>query len=261
MSRWSVATFEPAYSLEKREGVVLDAPVRRFVFLGRFRLDELYGQTVSRVQGDSGRLRGFSFSAFGFGGGAQVAPLDERVQLYREIEKVCRFLEERELLGTLDEPCRYFHGQLSMFFVPFHQVKPTTLYMVGEGERTFVALGGPLSDVCNRDADYAKSAEDAKLVSGEPEVARALARANLGEGEVPAREPVRPDSWVGWEADVVATHQRFGYYPDSYRKKDYEVLALTDEFTPADKAPDWMSEPRKGVLLGKPLFVATISRP
>ena len=61
---------------------------------------------------------------------------------------------------------------------------------------------------------------------------------------------------AGWEADVVESHRRFGHYPDLYRKKEYEILALRDEFTPAEKGPGWMRKPKKGVLLGKPLFVA-----
>jgi hypothetical protein len=230
---------------------------RRYVFLGLYRLDELYGQRVSRAESEGKRLSAFSFQAFGTGGGVQFIPLDKRVQLYREIERVLGFLKGSGQLGSLDEPRRYFHGRLSMYFVPFHDVRPPTLYMVGETERTFVALGGQVKDICNRDAEYARAEEGAPAIRSEPEVVRALARAKLDKGDSPVEEPASKLSGaVGWEADVIETHRRFGYCAHLFRKKDYEVLALKDEFTPREKAPEWMPEPKKGVLLGKPLFVA-----
>jgi hypothetical protein len=233
----------------------MKAPRRRFVFLGTYRLDELYGEMVSAVRSAGKRIAAFNFSALGIGGGIQRMPEDKRVQLHREIERLRRWLDESKDVGSLDEPGIYSYGRLSMYFVPFDKVKPATLYMVGETDRTFVALGGQLKDVCNRDDDYAKAAEDARLISSEREVVRALSRANLGdEGSVveePAREP-----GGGWEADVVLTHTRLGYYPDLYRKREYEILAYKDEFTPAKRARQVKAGTQKGVLLGKPLFVA-----
>ncbi len=220
----------------------MDAPVRRFVFASGQRLDERYGQTAAR-RGQ--KVKAFSFQLFFAGGGLELADPDARSQFYREIERIRADLEASGELGSLDEPKeKYFYGRLAMFAVPFDQVNPTTLYMVGETELTYVALGGQLKDVVNRDSDFAKAAEGAPHIHHEREVARAVAAAFLG-GERPAR----------WEVDVVRAHEHFGHYPDRFRKKDYEILALVDEFTPASELNESVRT-AKAVLLGKPLFVA-----
>ena len=236
----------------------MEAPARRFLFLGGYRLDELYGQRASWAKRKGREVRALSFSFLTVGAGLQLAEPDARVQLYQEIEYIREYLEESQKLAVLDDQDElsaraYFYGRLPMFSVPFDKVKPATLYMVGETERTFVALGGQLKDVVNRDPEYAAAAEGAPLVKDEPEVVAAVARAMLDDDASAARHieatPRR------WEQDVVATHQRFTYYPELFRKKSYEILAYKDEFTRAEELAGLVPD-AKNVLLGKPLFVA-----
>jgi hypothetical protein len=237
---------------------VSDAPVRRFVFLAGDRLDELYGQTGSWAKSKGRELRGFSFTVLGTGGGVQRAAPDVRMQLYEEIEHIREYLEESKRLAMLENPKEvagrdYFYGRLSMFRVPFNEVDPPTLYMVGETEQTFVALGGQLTDMVNRGADYGRAAAGAPLIKDEPEFVVLFASVVLRDGD--REEPGQPAPLLRWQQAVIDTHQRFVYYPEQFRKKNYEILAYKDEFSRADELADLRPAP-KNVLLGKPLFVA-----
>ena len=200
------------------------------------------------------------FSVLGTGGGLDRAEPDARIQLYEEIQHMCEYLQETGQLADPDDPDeladrKYFYGRLAMFSVPFNAVKPTTQYMVGETQRTLVALGGHLKDVVNRDAEFAKAADGARVIQEERDVAVAIAiaqrLARAGEAE-PRPSEAEPERW---ELAVAQTYHQFSDDPHHWRLKDYEVLALKDEFTPAEALAGFM-HPAKDVLLGKPLFVA-----
>jgi hypothetical protein len=124
--------------------------------------------------------------------------------------------------------------------------------MVGETERTFVALGGQLTNIVNRGADYGRAAAGAPLIKDEPEFVVLFASAILRDRDEEHDQPAPP---MPWQQAVTDTHQRFVDYPEQFRKKNYEILAYKDEFSRAEDLADLRPAP-KNVLLGKPLFVA-----
>lgn len=242
-------------------------PVRRFFILNGYRLDELHGLTVAWARSHGRRIRGVSFSFLTIGASLDLAPPDQRSQLYRELERIIEYLLDTGDLGSLATPGQlkkpgYMQGHLSMFSVPFTKIKPAVQYMVGETDHMFVALGAQLKDVVNRGPDYAQAEKGAPVVEDERDVVRALARARIGLEDDEAEEhsaeehPSLRGKPTPWEKDLVDTYRRLGYYEDGpFRKKDYEILAYIDDLSPAEKVAPSIAH-GKGVLLGKPLFVA-----
>lgn len=100
--------------------------------------------------------------------------------LVRNLQRVQRFLNKKEEVGSIDKPKRYFFDRIEMHYGAFDQVDPPVMYLIGATSQTIVALGGQLKHVIGRDLETTKAGQDAKHVLGEPEVARAIRRIQLG---------------------------------------------------------------------------------
>jgi uncharacterized protein DUF7019 len=223
---------------------------RRYLYISRHRLDELRGQSAA----GHGRVTGVSAQVLGSGGCIQRGPPDERSKLYREIESVHQHLNKEGTVGTPDAPLKYFFGRLSMFIVPFDEIKPSVLYLVGETQRSVIALAGPLKYMVGLDPGDAKSRDGAKFIHGEPEVVAAIAD-SLANGDEGRSTPAsgRPTG-RRWELNVVGTQRRVTHYPQNFEKREVETLAWCDRFSEASSLADAMPDP-KNVVLGKPVFI------
>jgi hypothetical protein len=69
----------------------------------------------------------------------------------QKLRWVQRRLEGLGKIGSVDEPREYFFGRLMMHYDAFDMVSPPTMYLVGETDKTIVALGGSLSHVPGRE--------------------------------------------------------------------------------------------------------------
>jgi hypothetical protein len=226
---------------------------RRYLFISTPRLDELYGQSTE----GRGRLTGVDATFLGVGGGFQRASPDARAALYREIEHVLLYLKDNQRLGTPDDPLEYFWGRVSMFIVPFDQVRPAVLYLTGRTERTVVALAGPLKHMVGLDPGDAKSTEGARFVHSEQEVAAVVAEAQRGDDEQQERcAPASPQpDTERWERNIVETYQRLTYYPQNFEEREVEMLAWRDRFSEVRDVAGALADPMS-VLLGRPIFIA-----
>ena len=53
------------------------------------------------------------------------------------------YIDENDFAGTVDEPKAYFRGSLEMRWAPIGMgIKPTTVFFVGQTEKTMLGLGG-----------------------------------------------------------------------------------------------------------------------
>ena len=225
------------------------------MYLSPARLDELYGQSATGWARAGARLRGGGIKVLGTGGDLSLDRPEQRFRLHRELQRVQKHLAKTGQLGTLDHPGEYFHGGMRMRYAAVEHVNPAVLYLVGETERTVVALGGPLKNMVGRDPESSKTGEDAPGVLSEQEVAAAIADAQSGKGiEMPGDASVRQPLSERWAWNVVQTHKQLAYYPDEFPHAEVETLAWTEKFVEPSSL-DWMAEP-KSVLLGRPVFVA-----
>ena len=233
----------------------MSARIRKYMYVSLPRVDEAYGQSATRSARAFARWRGGGISVVGTGPTVNLDRSEQRFELQRELQHVREHLNDTGQLGTLDEPQEYFYGRISMFYAAFDNVNPAVLYLVGETERTVVALGGPLMHVVGRNEASAKSREGARMVISEREVTRAVAHAQRERHRNANESPTPPPQTERWELDVVETYTRFGDYPQEIPKTDVEILAWREEFSHASSLADWLPHP-KNVLLGRPIFVA-----
>lgn len=226
------------------------------MYVSPARLDELYGQSATRLSRAIARLRGGGINVVGTGADLSLDRAEPRFRLHREVQRVQKHLGKTGRLGTLDCPREYFHGCMSMLYAPVDHVTPAVLYLVGETERTVVALGGPLTNMVGRPPESSKSKEDARMVLSEQDVAAAIRDAQSEKYvEMPGDARDRPPLSERWAWNVVQTHRQLGYYPDRFTRAHVEMLAWCERFT-EHSGLDWMAEPKKSVLLGRPVFVA-----
>jgi hypothetical protein len=225
---------------------------RRYVYISVRRLDELVGQVTT----GEGAITGRSLQMLGVGTSYDKATPDQRVVLHENIEAVEEYLKHTGVLGEIDAPKEYFSGRLSMAMIPYDEVRPAVLYLMGETEHTVVALAGPLRNKVGLEAADAISREGANLALAEPEVARLISEAQTRaikdgeETEAGAEFTEARDEYHRWEADVVDVHLKLSYL----RKRPVNVLAFRDEYSRAENLGGVLTEPRN-VLLGKPVYI------
>jgi hypothetical protein len=185
--------------------------VRRFLYVSRPRLAELYGQSATRAELTRRRIRGLQASTPIGGGGLQLDPREAQKQLEAECRRVLARLDSEELLGTVDEPREYFRGSLPMYMRTVDLISPAMLYMVGATEKTTVALAGPLRHVVGRDAESSRSKPGALLVTDESAVVEAALAAwrNDDGGDDENLQSTAPPSRSTWDANVHETHWLF----------------------------------------------------
>jgi hypothetical protein len=186
----------------------------------------------------------------------------------RKLRWVRRQLERSGEIGSIDDPKKYFAGRITMHYDAFDMVSPPVMYLIGETERTIVALGGSLKHVPGR--EDVKPREGAKQILSEVQVARAVRRAQL-EGSPRLVTPAtlhNPAHFEGnpllrndaefnvhpsdeqWAVDIAETLWR---WPPGIPPITFETLAERDDFipTPAEIA----SRTQKNILVGSPIFV------
>lgn len=135
--------------MPRKKGSLVAADSKRYMYVSKPRLEELYGQNTGFLKRVWSRLSsvGVTIGPAKLEMSAQE-PSQHR-QMDREAQHVKKVLSDAGRLGTFDEPREYFHGTASMFVVPFLEAQPSILYMVGTTESTVVALGGPLRHLIN----------------------------------------------------------------------------------------------------------------
>jgi hypothetical protein len=225
------------------------------MFLSESRLKEAYDQSQTRMDHAPAWLKSLEVSLPGVLKATFASPdLEQKRRLDKEFRRVCEQLKEDGELGTLDEPRKYLYGRYPAYYQAFGMVNPSVLYLVGETDRTIVALGGRLRDMVGRTEDEAKSEEGARLVVSEWDVAGAIADAQRAEDmrEAGLDTPAPPHPW---HVNVLSTYQRFGYYPDRFPKTMVETLAWCEAFVAASEVPADLPA-AKNVLLGRPIFIA-----
>lgn len=225
------------------------------MFLSESRLKEAYDASQTLRDRAPAWLKSLELSVPGVLKATLASPDPEhKRRLDKEIRRVCERLKKEGELGTLDEPRKFFYGQYEAYYQAFGMVNPSVLYLVGETDRTVVALGGRLRDMVGRTEDEAKSEEGARLVVSEWDVAGAIADEqrleDIREPGVETPAPPHP-----WHVNVVSTNQRFGYYPDRFPQHTVETLAWREAFSPGSEVPASLPT-AKNVLLGRPIFVA-----
>ena len=79
---------------------------------------------------------------------AEFAGKERQRTLYSQLELVERFLEEEELVGTLEEPRSYIRAQMPLRWGPLgDQGDDQFIYFGGETEQTILGLGGSMAHV------------------------------------------------------------------------------------------------------------------
>jgi len=188
----------------------------------------------------------------------------------KELARLRDALDQVGELGDLDEPKDYFSGRITMQYGAFDMVNPPVIYLIGETERTIIALGGSLKNYEGRDPDEVKARDNAQVILSEVEVARAVRRAQIGGSpsrvtgtrlynrtglkgsprlvhDKPYNTQPSPDQWA---VDIAETLWRWS---TGNPPKDFEVLAQREEFTPAP--PIVRNRTQKNILVGSPVYV------
>jgi hypothetical protein len=100
------------------------------------------------------QIGGLTIGAFGIVvGGTRNRSQRTRRQ---KLKRVQRSLARSGEIGGIDEPKSYLFGRIKMHYGAFEMVNPPVMYLIGETERTIVALGGSLKNVQGRDANTIK---------------------------------------------------------------------------------------------------------
>jgi hypothetical protein len=186
----------------------------------------------------------------------------------QKLRWVQRRLEELGKIGGIDEPQEYFFGRLTMHYDAFDMVSPPTVYLVGETDKTIVALGGSLKHVPGR--EDVKPREGAQQILSEVQFARAVRRAQLmgsprlvspAQLHDPAQFDGNPllanDSKYNarprddqWAVDIAETLWR---WPIGVPPITFETLAEREELTPTPA--EIASRTHKNILVGSPVYV------
>lgn len=226
-----------------------------FFYVSDTKLDWLYDRfPQSWWRRALGRISGANITILGFGGGASVHATEKtRMQKLRWVE---HRLNESDEVGSVDQPKHYFAGRIAMYYGAFDMVDPPVMYLVGESDRTIVALGGSLHHVRGRSVESTRAREDAKRTIFEPEVARAVRRAQTSVDSLPTFAAQRDQQWA---IDVAETYWHWSSDGPDGPKMMFETLAICDGFaSPAPPEISGRMEIQKNVVLGSPIFVARV---
>jgi hypothetical protein len=206
--------------------------------------------STSNLREEVGRLRKIDVKVAGTGIGAEWAPHDKKTVL-DALQDVWRVLDKADKIGTLDEDKPYCHGEIELYQGIFDTVDPPVWFLVGETDRTIVALGGRAKHVRGyRGNELIRARDDAKKVTMEPDVAIAiyLAEADSAESTGLLAQASGDNLWAVYVAGMLHNWQL-----SRGTRMKYEVLARKEKSAMAS-AP-FLDSPKR-VLIGTPLFVA-----
>ena len=206
--------------------------------------------TPSKWKSALRRLEQLEAKVLGSGGTLKFGP-PASDPILRSMQTMFSDLANQGLVGTFDEPRRYFHGTLEFHYGFFNLVNPPVIFLVGATDRTLVALGGSQKHVRGfRDRKEIPVADGARAVVMEPDVATLIYASEASPPGLPPEEPP-----LARGEDIRARHVAGMYknWKSRGEKMEFEVLARKELVSPVS-AP--YTESPMNVLIGSPVFIA-----
>jgi hypothetical protein len=217
--------------------------IRRYVYYSDDKIHELDQQLPEAKWWH--RIQGGGATVLGTGANIDFGPQETKPVL-RTMQKVWRYLDRTQQVGSFDEPRQYFHGRLAFYLEFFDSVNPQLFFLIGDTGQTVVALGGQKKHVRGfRDQQSRQRAGAPSIV-----VETDLVRYWMRKSRASQSPKESPDAMQGdrWNKVVVDMYSRW-----KGQKAEFEVLAARESFSQATRPrPKLPSD----VLIGSPIFVA-----
>jgi hypothetical protein len=181
------------------------------------------------------------------GAAVELAPPSR--EMLRTMREVQQRLQAKGSVGTFAEPKRFFHGVLDFYYGIFNNVSPPVFFLVGETDRTIVALGGSADHTVGHRTRQVDAVANAKNVTMEPDVAKEI----YTDPDIEALEVSTPEAARNlWATHVAAMSKNWRFWNGNMM--EFEVLAVKHKFIQGYSAPP-LESPRD-ILIGSPIFVA-----
>ena len=113
--------------------------IRRYIYYSDDKIHELDQQLPEAKWWH--RTQGGGATVLGTGANIDFGPQETKPVL-RTMQKVWRYLERMQQVGSFDEPRQYFYGRLAFYLEFFDSVNPQLFFLIGDTGQTVVALGG-----------------------------------------------------------------------------------------------------------------------
>lgn len=166
------------------------------------------------------------------------------------LQAVCRYLEKKHYVGSVDGPGSYFQGSLSIQWGPYGEsLESPVVYFGGSTEKTIVGLGGATSNLIGQ-----VTASDTSIFShsATPALMHALGISQTAASLATAVGIARDD---GDRAGLMAVHLANRSLSGPNQNMEFMAKRLLGGPSPY---PQRDPHPGMNVLLGSPLYVAMV---
>jgi hypothetical protein len=191
------------------------------------------------------RIQGGGATVLGTGGNIDFGP-QETKPILRTMQKVWRYLDRMQQVGSFDEPRQYFYGRLAFYLEFFDSVNPQLLFLIGDTGQTVVALGGQKKHVRGfRDQQSGQRAGAPSIVIETDLVRYWMWKSRASQSSQGSPVTMQGDSWNELVVDMYSRWKG--------EKTEFEVLAARESFSQATRPGPKLP---RSVLIGSPIFVA-----